>query len=139
MRCHRSNVWRGLLLVVLLATPVIAAGEKERERFEGEYHDKRDRRGKVFGLPYGILVPQGWRNLWTAGRCVSSDVKVQGAIRVQACCSMMGQAAGTAAMQSIRTERPAGALDTTQLVETLRKAGAFLPQRETTDKMTRTS
>lgn len=35
---------------------------------------------------YDILV---------AGRCVSTDVMVQAAIRVQPACSMMGQAAGT--------------------------------------------
>ncbi|MEA1952611.1 MAG: FAD-dependent oxidoreductase [Planctomycetota bacterium] len=113
--------------------------QKERKRFEGEYLDKRDMRGKTFGLPYGILVPRGWTNLWTAGRCVASDVKVHGAIRIQACCSMMGQAAGTAAMQSIRTAKPAAKLDTQQLVTTLRKAGAFLPQKETAREMTRAS
>ncbi|MBN2293677.1 MAG: FAD-dependent oxidoreductase, partial [Pirellulales bacterium] len=113
--------------------------EKQRKRFEGEYLDKRDMRGKTFGLPYGILVPRGWTNLWTAGRCVSSDVKVHGAIRIQACCSMMGQAAGTAAVQSIRTARAAAELDTQQLVTTLRKAGAFLPQKETAQEMTRAS
>jgi hypothetical protein len=111
--------------------------EKQRKRFEGEYRDQRDRRGKVFGLPYGILVPKGWQNLWTAGRCAASDIKVHGAIRIQACCSMMGQAAGTAAVQSIRTGRPATRLNTQQLVTTLREAGAFLPQKTTTPEMTR--
>jgi len=57
--------------------------------------------GECFGLPYGILVPQQWTNLWVAGRCASSDVMVHGSIRVQPAASMMGQAAGTAAVQSI--------------------------------------
>ncbi len=93
--------------------------------------------GECFGLPYGILVPKGWQNLWVAGRCVSSDVRVHGSIRVQPACSMMGQAAGTAAVQSIHTGEPACDLDTRQLVETLRHAGAYLPQSTTEQKMTR--
>jgi hypothetical protein len=110
---------------------------EERERFEGEYYAKRDRRGKVFGLPYGILVPRGWKNLWSAGRCCSSDVKVHGAIRVQACCSMMGQAAGTAAVQSVSTGQTADQLDTAELVKTLRANEAYLPQTELSVEMTR--
>jgi hypothetical protein len=50
---------------------------------------------------------------------------------------MMGQAAGTAAVQHIRTGQPACDLDTAKLVETLRKAGANLPQKTLSAKMTR--
>jgi hypothetical protein len=50
---------------------------------------------------------------------------------------MMGQAAGTAAVQSIKTGQPANDLDTEMLVLTLRKAGAYLPQDSLTKKMTR--
>lgn len=91
-------------------------------------HQFKLKEGEYFGIPYGILVPQGWRNLWVAGRCVSTDVLVHGSIRVQPSSSMMGQAAGTAAAQSIRTGQPAHDLDTWDLVETLRNADAFLPQ-----------
>jgi hypothetical protein len=52
-------------------------------------------------------VPKGWSNLWVAGRCTSSDVQVHGVIRVQPAAAMMGQAAGTAAAQSIVTGQPA--------------------------------
>jgi hypothetical protein len=93
--------------------------------------------GECFGIPYSILVPRGYENLWVAGRCNSSDVKVHGSIRVMPAASMMGQAAGTAAAQSIRTGRPANDLDTKQLVETLREAGAYLPQKVLSEKMTR--
>ena len=72
-----------------------------------------------------------------AGRCNSSDVKVHGSIRVQPAASMMGQAAGTAAVQSVRTDQPANDLDTEQLVRTLRKAGSYLPQEQTSKTMTR--
>ncbi len=113
------------------------SSEADYQRFLSEYKAKRETRGRVFGLPYGILVPRGWTNLWTAGRCASSDVKVHSSIRIQACCAMMGQAAGTAAVQSIRTGRPAAELDTSLLVDTLRRAGAYLPQKETSGAMTR--
>ena len=53
--------------------------------------------GESFGLPYGILVPKGYKNLWVAGRCTSSDQWVHGSIRVMPACGMMGQAAATAA------------------------------------------
>ncbi len=101
--------------------------------------EDRLKRGENYGIPYGILVPKGWANLWVAGRCTSSDIKVNGAIRDQPACSMMGQAAGTAAVQSIHTGQPADDLDTAQLVLTLRKAGANLPQQSLSKTMTRAS
>jgi len=93
--------------------------------------------GKSFGIPYSILVPKGWLNLWVAGRCSSADVQVHGVIRVQPACSMMGQAAGTAAVQSVRLGQPACNLDTEELVATLRSAGAHLPQPSLSRAMTR--
>lgn len=93
--------------------------------------------GDCLGIPYGILVPKGWVNLWVAGRCHSSDSKVHGSIRAQSAAYMMGQASATAAVQSIRTGQPACDLDTEQLVTTLRAAGAYLPQKELSRTMTR--
>jgi hypothetical protein len=52
---------------------------------------------------------------------------------------MMGQAAGAAAVESIRTGQPANELDTEQLVLTLRKAGANLLQTRTSKRMTRSA
>ena len=51
--------------------------------------------------------------------------------------SMMGQATGTAAVQSIQTWQPAYDLDTAKLVETLSQAGAYLPQNKLSKTMTR--
>ncbi len=110
--------------------------EWERYLAEFEKHD-RPGAGEYYGIPYGILVPRGWENLWVAGRCNSSDVKVHGAIRDQPACFMMGEAAGTAAVQSIQTGQSACGLDTRQLVETLRNAGGYLPQGILSESMTR--
>jgi hypothetical protein len=112
--------------------------DEQWERYTDEFL-KRDRlkAREYYGLPYGILVPRGWTNLWVAGRCNSSDVKVHGAIRDQPACLMMGEAAGTAAVQSIKTGQPACDLDTAQLVETLRTRGGYLPQEKLSARMTR--
>ncbi len=112
--------------------------EAEYKRYFEEYNKTgRLKPGECYGIPYGILVPKGWQNLWVAGRCNSSDVRVHGSIRVQPAASMMGQAVGTAAVQSIATGQPACDLDTSALIETLRKAGAFLPQEKLSRQMTR--
>ena len=112
--------------------------DAEYQRYYKEYTQVgRLKAGECFGIPYGILVPKGWRNLWVAGRCNSSDVRVHGSIRVQPAASMMGQAAGTAAVQAMATGQPACALDTSVLVETLRRAGAYLPQDKLQREMTR--
>jgi hypothetical protein len=111
---------------------------EEFNRFKKEYFETaRLKQGEYFGIPYSILVPKGWKNLWVAGRCNSSDLKVHGSIRVQPAASMMGQAAGTAAVQSIQTGQTANKLDTSQLIVTLRENKANLPQKELSKEMTR--
>jgi len=45
-------------------------------------------------VPRSALIPKGSRNLLVAGRCVSSDRLANSALRVQASCMGMGQAAG---------------------------------------------
>ena len=82
--------------------------------------------GECYGLPYGILIPRGFSNLWAAGRCASSDQSVNGAIRVQPSSAVLGQAAGTAAFLCARDGKPAGAPDMALLLNTLRAAGAIL-------------
>ena len=103
------------------------ASETEYQRFCREHENMRLGEGESFGIPYRILVPKGWQNLWVAGRCNSSDVLVHGSIRVMPAAGMMGQAAGTAAVQSIETKRGAFAIDTDRLRVTLREQGAYLP------------
>jgi hypothetical protein len=93
--------------------------------------------GEHFGIPYSIIVPRGWSNLWVAGRSNSSDTYVSSSIRVQTSCYLMGQAAGTASVQSINTGQPANQINTKQLIKTLRSEGAILPQKNLSDTMTR--
>lgn len=53
--------------------------------------------GVVPTIPRGALLPLGSRNLIVAGRCLSSDRLANSALRVQASCMAMGQAAGAMA------------------------------------------
>lgn len=112
--------------------------EEEYQRYYEEFN-RLDRYGpgEYYGVPYGVLVPEGAQNLWVAGRCVSTDVKVQGSLRVQPAASMMGQAAGVAAVQAIRKGCTCTQVDTAELVETLRSQGANLPQETLSHTMTR--
>lgn len=112
--------------------------EEQYQRYYTEFNEiDRYAPGEYYGIPYGVLVPKGSQNLWVAGRCVSTDVKVQGSLRVQPAASMMGQAAGVAAVQSIATGQPACALDTEALVQSLRKQDANLPQDTLSKAMSR--
>ena len=87
-------------------------------------------------LPGNILVQQ-YQNATAYAPAGDLPYEVHGAIRDQPACFMMGQAAGTAAVQSMKTGQPACDLDTAALVETLREAGAYLPQKSLSKKMTR--
>ncbi|MFT5906239.1 MAG: hypothetical protein ACI9E1_001846 [Cryomorphaceae bacterium] len=119
--------------------PYAFTDQAMKDHYEMYYKNElyRPAKGEMFSIPYGSIVPKGWKNLWTAGRCASADVIGQGSLRCQPYCSQMGQAAGTAAVQSMLTGQTADNLNTEQLVVTLRKAGVYLPQPKTNKKMTR--
>lgn len=101
--------------------------EEEYRRYYEEFQ-KTDRlgQGESFGIPYRSLLPKGSRNLWVAGRCISSDVKVQGALRIQPVAAVMGQAVGTAAMLALENGATVREVDTATLRDVLRDEGAVL-------------
>jgi hypothetical protein len=53
--------------------------------------------GTLPTIPLRALIPKGSQNIIVAGRCLSSDRLANSALRVQAPCMGMGQAAGVAA------------------------------------------
>ncbi len=53
--------------------------------------------GTYYDLPFGMMVPQGYQNLLVAGRASSADRGANASARVFGPCSILGQAAGTAA------------------------------------------
>ena len=68
---------------------------------EGTDHEFLEE-GVVPTLPLGALVPKGSQRLLVAGRTVSSDRRANSALRVEASCMAMGQAAGAAAALGVR-------------------------------------
>lgn len=55
-------------------------------------------KGVVATVPLRALIPKNSKNFIVAGRCVSSDREANSALRVQASCMGMGQAAGAVAV-----------------------------------------
>ncbi len=93
--------------------------------------------GACYGIPYGCIVPRGWANLWVPGRSGSFDILSHASARVMPAASMMGEAAGVAAVQALRQGQRADDLNTETLVRTLREQGAYLPQTTLSPTMTR--
>ena len=60
---------------------------------ENSYHKEN----VVSEVPYSALIPKGSERILCAGRCLSSDVYANSALRVEAVCMATGQAAGCAA------------------------------------------
>lgn len=83
----------------------------------------------VPSVPRGALLPAGSRNLIVAGRCVSSDRLANSALRVQASCMAMGQAAGAMAALSARSGVDPEALAIADIHQLLVNHGAIVPQR----------
>ena len=74
-------------------------------------------------VPYGALIPQKVDNLLFAGRCISGTVDVIQRIRSISACVVYGQAAGTAAVLSLKGNVVPRKLDITTLQNSLKKQG----------------
>lgn len=84
--------------------------------------------GSWYSVPYRSLVAEKPENLIVAGRCISVTHEACAAVRVTPIVMAMGQAAGTAAVQSVLTGQTANRLDTDTLRRTLKEQGAFLEE-----------
>ena len=98
-----------------------------------DIHDERGvqpeplARGVVPTIPLRALVPKGSRNLLAAGRSVSSDRAANSALRVQASCMAMGQAAGACAALAAAEGCTPLAVAHAELRTLLRKHAAIVP------------
>jgi hypothetical protein len=101
--------------------------------FPIDLHDRKGinpqplQRGVVPTIPLRALAPKGSRNLLVAGRSVSSDRLANSALRVQASCMAMGQAAGAAAALAARQNTTPTQVPIEALQALLRKHGAIVP------------
>ncbi len=82
--------------------------------------------GEYYGVPYRSLIAKGIEGLLLAGRCVSADSTAAGAIRVMPPCMGMGQAAGTAAAMSVKSNCSVRDINIDMLRKTLKECGAVL-------------
>ena len=77
-------------------------------------------------IPYRCMVNDKLENLIVAGRAVSADEEAFAAIRVQAPCMEMGQAAGIAASICLKGGGSVCHINTDTLVEMVRAEGSFV-------------
>lgn len=98
-----------------------------------DLHDERGVRpkplpsGTVPTIPLGALIPQSSRDVMVAGRCISSDRLANSALRVQASCMAMGQAAGAASALAAKLNLTPAKVPLADILKTLREHGAITP------------
>lgn len=98
--------------------------EAHRKEFD---QDLRYAKGESYGIPYRILTPRGLHNVLVAGRCVSTDQKVHGSLRVMPGCFITGQAAGMAAALAAQRQVSTHEVDVQDLQQRLKDFGGYLP------------
>ncbi|MEW6359247.1 MAG: FAD-dependent oxidoreductase [Planctomycetota bacterium] len=102
--------------------------EEDYRKFWKEFTEEmRLKKGESYGIPYRSLIPKDVENLLVAGRCISTDRKMQGSIRVMPGCFITGQAAGMAAALCAAKGRRPRDVDANHLRDNLRGMGAYLP------------
>ncbi|MFC1557997.1 FAD-dependent oxidoreductase [candidate division KSB1 bacterium] len=88
---------------------------------------KHLKEGIVATIPFGALIPKNSRNLLIAGRSISSDRIANSALRVQASCMAMGQAAGAASALAVKLNVTPGKVPLNKLRKLLKDHGAVTP------------
>jgi hypothetical protein len=83
--------------------------------------------GVVPSIPLRALIPKGSRNFLAAGRCASSDQLANSALRVQASCMAMGQAAGAVATLAVRRGVSPRNVPISEIRKLLFEQGAIVP------------
>lgn len=84
--------------------------------------------GRVPTVPLRALIPKNSRNFLVAGRCVSSDRLANSAMRVQASCMAMGQAAAAAAVVAINQGKSPANVAPADIWKLLQEHGAVVPK-----------
>lgn len=82
--------------------------------------------GRTYQIPYRSLLPVTVDNLLVAGRCLSSDHIAESSLRAISCCTLTGQAAGTAAALAIRNQTTTRGIDVRELRGSLKRQGVDL-------------
>ena len=83
--------------------------------------------GVVASIPLRALIPKQSKNFLVAGRCVSSDRMANSALRVQASCMGMGQAAAVTAVLANKYGTTPAEVPINDIKQLLVKHGAIVP------------
>ncbi len=81
----------------------------------------------VASIPLRSLIPKRSQHFLVAGRCVSSDRMANSALRVQASCMGMGQAAAATAVLASKQGISPEQVDINEVKDLLKKHGAIIP------------
>lgn len=81
---------------------------------------------RAYQIPYRSLLPVNIDNLLVAGRCLSSDHVAESSLRAISCCTLTGQAAGTAAALTVRDHTVTRNIDIRELRGSLEQQGVDL-------------
>ena len=87
------------------------------------------KRGIVPTVPLSSLIPKGSKNIIVAGRCISSDRLANSALRVQAACMGMGQAAGATAALAAQNKTTPSSVPLDKIHGLLREHNAIVPKK----------
>ena len=87
------------------------------------------KRGIVPTVPISSLIPKDSKNIIVAGRCISSDRLANSALRVQAACMGMGQAAGATAALAVRNKTTPSSVPLEKIHALLRDHNAIVPEK----------
>lgn len=84
--------------------------------------------GVVATVPLRALIPKNSRNFLVAGRCLSSDRLANSALRVQASCMGMGQAAAATAVLAIEQHKTPAEVAVEDIRRLIEQHGGIVPK-----------
>jgi hypothetical protein len=83
--------------------------------------------GTIPTIPRGAMLPVGSKRFIVAGRCISSDRLANSALRVEASCMAMGQAAGAMAALAVQSGADIVDLSIDEINDLQRRHSAIVP------------
>lgn len=95
---------------------------------DGSIVPKHLNEGVVPTIPLSALIPKNSKHLMVAGRCLSSDRLANSALRVQASCMAMGQAAGATLALAARAGVTPALVPLADVRRELARHGAIIPR-----------